>query len=377
MDNNKKNLLIISYDFCLEAGGIQNTSYLLAEELLKYINVYTLSPANGNMPCLPNVRSFRCKYARNSIQRKLYDKESVVMVETIHQKYKIDYILLPDYNYALPALNLFKKYGVPYGVMTHGNDVMKYTLKFLLEHPRSHAKMFFERKKILNNATHVFSNTEFTKSLVKQITSNRNIHVINPPISMIPQNIGSFQKGNTIISIGRLVERKGYQNVIKALSQVVERCPDVKYIICGKGEYEAELKSLVKNLHLEKVVIFKGRISEEEKTQILSKCSLLIMPSFVIKDERQVEGFGIALIEANAYGKFVISSRSGGIPEAVKENETGFLVEENNIKDIADAIIRFFDSDFQYCPNKCLEWARKRHISIIAQQYYDIISQVI
>lgn len=81
------NLLIISYDFCLEAGGIQNTSYLLAEEFTKYMNVYTLCPADGHIPNIERIKSFRSCYKNTPQERNDYTKDAIDIVENLHIDY--------------------------------------------------------------------------------------------------------------------------------------------------------------------------------------------------------------------------------------------------------------------------------------------------
>ena len=375
---NMKNLLIISYDFCLEAGGIQNTSYLLAEELSKYMKVFTFCPADGHIPEMPSVLSYQSKYINKGKDKPLYEKEAQNILGDIHLRYHIDYVLVPIYTYAKPAVYLKRKYGVPYGVMTHGNEVMHWSAGYILEHPRSRLRSLYARWNSLRLASQVFSNTDYTKELVKNIIGNKIIYVINPPMGTFPEYVDIPQdQSYVILSIGRLVERKGFQNMIKAMPKILKSLPNIKYLVCGSGDYELELRKLVQSLNLEQSVIFNGRISEEVKEDLLSRCDLLVMPSFEIKKDFQVEGFGIALIEANAHGKFVISSLSGGIPEAVKENETGFLVEENDVEDLAKAVLKYYNPNFSYDPGVCIDWAKKRHISVIAKQYFDVISAVI
>ena len=190
-------------------------------------------------------------------------------------------------------------------------------------------------------------------------------------------NNTTMTKNGIILSVGRLVERKGFQNVIYALAKIKSQVPYLRYIIAGSGEYEQELRKITNELHLEDTVIFKGRVSEQEKEQLLLNCDLMIMPSFAILEKNQVEGFGISLLEANAYGKFVISSNSGGIPEAVRDGETGFLVIENDINSIIEALQKYYNTSFTYNPLICIEWAQKRYIANIAHQYYMHISKEI
>lgn len=367
----RKNLLIISSNFCLEKGGIENTSYLFAEYFSKQMDVTTLSPSDGQIVDLPGVNSYQCKYPQRNL---LYLYDSIVKVIKAHKQRKIDYALSVHFGFAFCCVFLKLFYGVPYGVLAHGEEVIKWKKGTWKESIR-YTLMYPIRFLVFKYADQIFCNTEYTRGLVENITNNRNITVINPPVGLLPDlKEVTPSKAPTIVSIGRLDERKGCQNVIKAMPKVLKKFPDIKFLIAGGGGYGDTLKELTRELQLEKSVVFIGRVSEEEKCKLLSECGLFVMPSFIIPHV-SVEGFGIALLEANSYGKFVLSTRSGGIPEAVEDGKTGFLVKENDVDELAEAIIRFYDPTFTYNPKDCIEWAKKRHISNIVKQYCEQINK--
>lgn len=369
----KKNLLIISSDFSLESGGIENTSFLFAEYFSKEMNVITLSPSSGHDIEIDGVISYKSIYPQNSF---LFLIDSIAKVISIHKKHHVDYVLSVHFGYAFCSIFLKLLFGVPFGVLAHGEEVIKWrkgtlmqTIKYTIYYPIRYSVFKF--------ASQIFTNTHYTKGLVEKITSNRRIFVVNPPMGLLPE-MGemAMDKHHIILSIGRMDERKGYQNVIKALPKVIEKISDIKYVIAGGGDMEERLRNMVKEKHLENHVEFKGRVSEEEKCNLLSNCGLFVMHSFLIPHVT-VEGFGIVLLEANSYGKFVVSSYSGGIPEAVDEGRTGFLVKENDIDGLAEAILKFYSPEFKYNPKDCIDWAKKRHISNIVSQYLQHIKEIV
>lgn len=375
----KNNVLIINFDFCLEAGGIQNTAYLLAVELAKYANVFTLCPADGNAPDHSGVKTLKSRYAISKGERLDYTKEAIEIAEKLHLQNTIHYVLCIHYAYSQPAYYLKKKYKIPYGILVHGNEVMQPSISKLLCSP-SLIKSLIIRCKLLNYTTQIFANTNYTKKLVKKTCFNNNIYVVQPPVDIekicVPNNIQKQRKNKILLTVCRLVERKGIQFVIKSLPSVIKSIPDIKYIVAGTGEYENSLKELVSKYKLEKYVEFRGRVTETEKSTLLSECGLFIMPSFKIASARQVEGYGVSFLEANLFGKFVISSYTGGVPEAIINGVTGFLVEECDIEGISKAILKFYDDSFVYNPKDCIQWAHEHHISNIAKQYWDHIVNV-
>ena len=375
-NTSRVNILIISFDFCLEAGGIQNTSYLLAEELTKYANVFTFCPADGHSPNGNGIHASKGKIACNGKQLKQYN-DAIEIIGNLHKTYHIDYILCCHLDWSPAALFLKKKYDICYGIMTHGNELMKYPLKRILKEP-GFLKLILRRRKCLKNADQIFCNSNFTKNLVVKLNINKNVSIIHPPISLaLPALNVRNRIEPTVLSIGRLIERKGYHNVIKALPDIIKYIPNIRYVIAGTGNFEGYLKELAINLGVEKHVSFKGRVSEEEKCQLLSDCDIFILPSYMIKNSLSVEGYGLSLLEANMYGKFVISTYSGGIPDAVKDNETGFLIKENDVDGITEAIVKFFNPNFSYNPKICVKWAEENLISNIASKYWMAISDLI
>lgn len=375
----KKRILIIGDNFCLEAGGIQNTNYLLAKYMLPYMEVDSFCPADGDVMNIDGIRSYKSRYAYRPLKtRLLYLLNSIRVIAQKHREDKIDFILSTHYAHCFCAVFLKILYGIPYGVLTHGNEVYsKWPSMSLKRRVIWFLFDFVKRQIVLNNADQIYSNTAFTKSLVERVTSNMKITTIHPPIGLLPDGNEIIADEHYLLSVGRLVERKGYQNLINAMPMILSQYPNLKYIIAGKGPYENELKRLVDSLNLHDTVIFKGRVSEDEKTDLIEKCSVFVLPSFEIPKKQSVEGFGLSLLEANVYGKFVISTTSGGIPEAVEDEKTGFLVPEGSITELGDAIIRFLSPDFHYNPTYCKEWAKRCHITNIAILYYDSISKLI
>ena len=122
------------------------------------------------------------------------------------------------------------------------------------------------------------------------------------------------------------------EDVVKAFPKVVQKVPNAKLIVAGKGVEREKLEKLAINLKLEGKVIFTGFVSEDEKWDLLKRCDVFVLPSIV-------EAFGIAVIEAMACGKPVIATRIGPFPEIIRDGETGILVPLHSLVRLADAII--------------------------------------
>ncbi|WP_146150441.1 glycosyltransferase, partial [Photobacterium angustum] len=144
-------------------------------------------------------------------------------------------------------------------------------------------------------------------------------------------------------TLTRLVERKNIKNVIYALSKI--NTIDFVYYIAGSGPCLDSLKKTINELGLEEKIQLLGRVSEEQKENLLLNTDLFILPSlFDIKDG-SIEGYGIVYIEANAFGIPVISGNTGGITEAVIDGKTGFH-SDGSVESIYNSILKAIDHDF-------------------------------
>jgi len=146
-----------------------------------------------------------------------------------------------------------------------------------------------------------------------------------------------------ILTITRLVYRKGIDTVIRSMKQIVKQNPDTIYLIAGGGEDEHRLKKLVDELELNYWIKFVGRVPDEELLLYYNVCDVFVMPSKTTPPN--VEGFGIVFLEANACGKPVVGSYSGGIPDAIVDEETGIMVPEDNPDELAGALLTFLNDN--------------------------------
>jgi phosphatidylinositol alpha-1,6-mannosyltransferase len=143
-----------------------------------------------------------------------------------------------------------------------------------------------------------------------------------------------------LLSVGDLKPRKGQHLSLAAFQQVQAAIPQASYWIAGRagdGSYPRHLQQIVERLAL-KNVRFLGAVSDPELEQCYRQASI-----FVLTPDQQgdhFEGFGLVYLEAGAYGLPVVATRSGGVPDAVRDGETGILAEEGDVNGIAQAILR-------------------------------------
>jgi phosphatidylinositol alpha-1,6-mannosyltransferase len=152
-----------------------------------------------------------------------------------------------------------------------------------------------------------------------------------------------LDKKKVIVSVGRLVHRKGQDVLLSALPQVLKLHPDAHLLLVGEGPYRAHLEKLVSKFDLQNATTFIGRIQYRDLPRYICAGDIFVMPSRSRLAGLEVEGLGIVYLEASACGLPVIAGKSGGAPDAVHEAVTGVTVDGTSISEVAEAIIKMFD----------------------------------
>jgi glycosyltransferase involved in cell wall biosynthesis len=134
-----------------------------------------------------------------------------------------------------------------------------------------------------------------------------------------------------LVNVGALVPHKGQRFLVEAMPQVRRALPDARLVIFGDGELRGALESQVRELHLDRHVLFAG--FRPDVLQLMKSADLFVMSSVT-------EGLGSTILDALAMGLPVVATRAGGIPEAVIHGETGWLVTPGRPGEMAEAIVR-------------------------------------
>ena len=167
-----------------------------------------------------------------------------------------------------------------------------------------------------------------------------------PSAVQLRSSLGLTDK-KVIVSVGRLVHRKGQDSLISAMPEILRRHPDAHILMVGAGPYREHLEKLVADLKLESAITFIGRIQHDELPRYICVGDIFAMPSRSRLAGLEVEGLGIVYLEASACELPVIAGKSGGAPDAVLEGETGITVDGRNPTEIAQAVIYLFDNPAQ------------------------------
>lgn len=251
---------------------------------------------------------------------------------------------------ALAAYLVSRIRKVPYVITAHGYEAI------LPTRTRRH----FLYKKVLNGASRVFAVSAHTANcLVQCEVSQERLRVIHNGVRpeqfaldgetkrLVEQDRKRFALDGrfVLLTVARLVPRKGHLSVLNALAGLKSRIPNLRYVIVGEGPMKDRLHQAVRELSLEDVVMFGGEVSDQDRTSLLHACDVFVMPnSDILRPDGvlDTEGFGIGFLEASACGKPVIAGRAGGAPEAVSDGRTGILVDPADTNELEDAIFRLF-----------------------------------
>ncbi len=195
----------------------------------------------------------------------------------------------------------------------------------------------------LSKTKNIIANSSYTASVVKDLLGNKKeIKFVLPGANDL-RNIDSDNffniKGDPVIlTLGRLEKRKGHKLVLHAIQKIKTVFPNIKYLIAGEGKEKQNLIKLSKEYNVKNNVDFIGSVNESQKKFLFENIDLMIMPTIDDTNNRSIEGFGIAYIEAAFFGIPSLVTNVGGTTEAVLHDKTGIVVNEN--EDLANTIIQ-------------------------------------
>lgn len=230
-------------------------------------------------------------------------------------------------------MNLSNKWNLPLIIDIHGAD----SLKNWLDHNRLNRKIM----ETLNFSDKIICVSESLEDMILQL------NIDEEKIQYVPLgvNIEKFKPRNKeklkkeleisekkiILFVGQLIKRKGINYLLKALTNVIESNENIEVIIIGNGPEKDNLLNLSRELNLENFVRFTGEIKGDKLAKWYSAADLFVLPSLA-------EGRPIVIYEAMASECAIVASNVDGIPEQVKDEYNGFLVEPKDTKTLADKL---------------------------------------
>jgi len=341
-------VFFVTQDFPPETGGIQTYSFEHTKRLSKemdYLGV--IAPLRKG--AVKHDETSGVETIRIRISNALLFLPLIFRLPFLVKKKKVDTVFHAQWQTLVPSI-ISKKLGLIRNIAlaSHARELLlnPFKVSFL------HSLYFRYMRWALSKVDIHFPVSAYTKSLLldKKVAEEKIQVVINgtDPQVFFPKDVSDFKKelnlsrSFILLTVTRLVERKGIDTVIKAISILKNEIDSLTYFVIGDGEMKEELKILAREEGVDNNIEFVERTGREALTDYYNACDVFVMPSRTTPPD--VEGFGIVYLEANACGKPVIGSYSGGIPSAIIHKKTGLLVEEDNPVKLADAIKSLYDN---------------------------------
>lgn len=206
----------------------------------------------------------------------------------------------------------------------------------------------------MRNADWILSNSDNTRdTLVNLLGVNpRRVALTYPTVDEerfrpelsgddLRHSIGVDGEKKLILSVGRLLNRKGFDNVIRSLPVLQKQGLDIEYALIGIGEEVDSLQALARDCDVTEHVHFLGHVSYEDLPRWYNACDLFVMPNRDIDGDS--EGFGLVFLEAAASGKAAIAGIAGGTGSAVIDGITGVRVDGESVAEITTALARLLN----------------------------------
>lgn len=261
-----------------------------------------------------------------------------------------------------------KKYKKKILITLHGEDVTRYSNMFLL---KSAAKTVFKQchtivavSKSLENEAHALNLTKKKMEIIPSGYHVGRFKILDKQKCREKTKLPKNKK--IIIFVGWLIQRKGVEYLVRAMSRIVKKDEDVYCCILGKGDQEDHLKNLVRELKLGKNVRFVGEVMPDDLPLWVNTADVSVLPSLN-------EGLPSVIGEALACGKPVVATRVAGNPEIVT-NEVGFLVSPKNEKELADKIMKALHSSWD--KKKLVKRAREFSVTASVKKLKQIYKKV-
>ena len=335
--------LFITNDFPPRPGGIQTFVYEIVRRFEpSQVSVLTSSWAgDAQFDALHDFEVVRAK-----TQMLLPTKKTFALAKEIIERNQIEQVIFG----ASAPLGLLagplRKLGIKKIVaFTHGHEVgwaKTPVTKQLL-------------RKISNEVDVLTYLTEYTKNqILKGLPKSAaaKMHQLLPAVDSQQFSTSNRDQGNelrtqigfadrpVIVSVSRLMARKGHDQLIKTLPKVQEQIPGAALVIVGEGPYRNKLEKFVSQLSLEQDVHFIGKVPFADLPKWYAVGDIFAMPCRTRSAGWDVEGLGIVYLEASATGLPVIAGDSGGAPEAVESDQSGYVVSGTNQDELVNRIVQ-------------------------------------
>lgn len=368
-----KNILIISSEFPPGPGGIGRHAYSLAKSLV-YHNISVHVVSHFDHASETEVANFIANIDEgitlHPISRKgaktYFDRIKKVL--NLTKKIAFDKVIITGSFPIWLGYMLKKKFGNNIVVegFVHGTEI----------NPEEKAKRLLTHTS-LASLDKIWAVSTFTKSLLPQkVLDTVDVGVMPNGLDLTDwkydegkvQAFEDWKGYPKILTVGSITPRKGQHQVIKALPQLIKKYPDIQYHMVGVPANQDAIIKLAEELNVLDHITIHGRMQHhEDLIRSYLTADLFVMLSEV-QDNGDVEGFGIAILEANMMGLAAIGSNDSGIVDAIDDGYNGYLVDGTKPNMVLDAINKVLQYDKATMSVNCKAWARKHDWNKLSEE---------
>lgn len=380
------NILVLNYEYPPLGGGAGNITRHISQNLVFYghkVLVVTtwFEGLEEHEVNEGQVEVIRLKSKRKHLYRSgpfemiSWIKEAKKFLSNYLAHNKFDFCLA---NFTIPggvvSKYIKKKYGIPYGVLSHGHDIPWYYKRQMFFY---HLISYFNIKSVCKNSSVNFIQTEFMKKNIDKFLGKKYKH--NNVI--IPNGTASFEtvikskekQPFTLLFVGRFVQQKDPITLLKALKKLQKMDIPFRIFLIGDGPMRKKMEKFVKNSNLDDVT-FTGWIPQEKVKNYYQKAHAIITPS-------RAEGMSVANLEALSAGVFLIATPVSGNKEMLSCRKNGVLIDEGNYNEIANQLQKFYFE--QYLSDNLQariiaeEFSKQNSWELVTKKYIQEIEKVV
>ena len=303
---------IVTFDFSPPIGGQGRHTYELWRRLHEDpdIDLMVFSPLDNDLPGHRRVFSFTLRFGRHF----LFSLVLATVIERWRRKFDLDFMHL---NGGPGGLLLPRRPGTALIYTVHHTYVQqsrvvpgqRWKRAFVPMERASYAKADVVTGDCLSTTIALREELGITKAFT--VPSGVDTKVFRP--------LESERIPDSLLFVGRLDARKGIEHVVQAMPELLSRVPGARLHIIGRGPLEPQLRAAAEEGGFEDRVVYLGRVSNDDLVRWYNRAALVVVPS-------AFEGFGLAVLEAQACGAPVLATNTEGLRDLIDDGETGKLV---------------------------------------------------
>ena len=365
----KKRLLLVTSEFPPQPGGIGNHAHHLAKHLQKnHFNVQVICDCRSFDGQEEQKFDHSLPYKVHRVTRQhqrifMYLKRIQLLFKIIKD---VDIVIgsgkFPLWVVAFSSLF----YSKDFIAIVHGTEVnfKKTSLKIAID-------------LALKRFTKVIAVSEYTESLISHLNLKHLFVIPNgfdlelwSQDSIEPMNLFGSPK---LITVGNVTERKGQLNVIRQIPELLKEFPQLHYHCVGIPTEQHRFLAEARTLKIDTHVTFHGQVDDRALRQLLVSSDVFVMLSSPTATG-DVEGFGIAILEANALGLPAIGSIGCGIEDAIKSDVSGFLISHNDSGQFINALKTLLENKNEFS-EQAKSWAKRFDWKLVINRYIEVIEE--